>query len=185
MLLTRLATNADIEPILALQAKNLYANLSALERTANGFVTTPLTADSLKMMMAAAGVFIVENQNQLAGYALAAGWELFAQWPIFPYMTTRFPALPPYQSIQITADNTFQYGPICIDQAWRGTDAFPMLFNAVCSGMRDRFAIGVTFINQANPRSFAAHTRKLNLDVIDTFEFNDNSFYMLAFPTKR
>jgi hypothetical protein len=50
------------------------------------------------------------------------------------------------------------------------------------SGMSDRFTVGVTFINKANPRSFAAHTKKLNLEVIDEFEFNGNSFYMLAFP---
>jgi hypothetical protein len=41
----------------------------------------------------------------------------------------------------------------------------------------------VTFINKLNERSFAAHTRKLNLEIIDEFQFNGNSFYTLAFLT--
>jgi hypothetical protein len=29
----------------------------------------------------------------------------------------------------------------------------------------------------------AAHTRKLDLTIVDEFEFNGNSYYGLAFPT--
>jgi hypothetical protein len=54
--------------------------------------------------------------------------------------------------------------------------------------MRSSFAaqypIGVTFINKANPRSLAAHTQKLNLEIIDEFEFNGNFYYGLGFWTK-
>jgi hypothetical protein len=41
----------------------------------------------------------------------------------------------------------------------------------------------LTFINKLNQRSFAAHTRKLNIEIIDEFELNGNSFYTLAFLT--
>jgi hypothetical protein len=47
-----------------------------------------------------------------------------------------------------------------------------------------RFPIGVTFINKLNPRSLKAHTHKLNLKVIDEFEFKGNSYHGLAFLTK-
>jgi hypothetical protein len=182
-MITRLATESDIEQILQLQAKNLYANLSEVKRTANGFVTTPFTIDQIKALIAQIGAFVVEDQNHLAGYVFAGSWHFFSQWPIFPYMVSRFPNLQ-YQGMKITAENTFQYGPVCIDQALRGTAAFPQLFDEMKAGLVDRFPIGVTFINKANPRSFAAHTKKLNLDVIDEFEFNGSFFHMLAFPTK-
>jgi hypothetical protein len=42
----------------------------------------------------------------------------------------------------------------------------------------------VTLINKINPRSVAAHTRKLDLTIVDEFEFNGNFYYGLAFPTK-
>jgi hypothetical protein len=88
-----------------------------------------------------------------------------------------------YQGQQITASNSFQYGPICVDRSSRGSQVFPELFDLMRSSFAPKFPIGVTFINKINERSFAAHTRKLNLDIIDEFEFNGNSFYTLAFLT--
>ena len=66
---------------------------------------------------------------------------------------------------------------------FRGTFREDELARAVYSNFAPKFPIGVTFINKINERSFAAHTRKLNLDIIDEFEFNGNSFYTLAFLT--
>ena len=50
--------------------------------------------------------------------------------------------------------------------------------------MSQRYPIMVTFINKINPRSFEAHVRKVNLDVIQEFEFNDNQYYELACHTQ-
>ena len=41
----------------------------------------------------------------------------------------------------------------------------------------------ITFINKNNPRSFEAHTRKLNMEIINEFQFNDNEYYELALET--
>jgi hypothetical protein len=50
-------------------------------------------------------------------------------------------------------------------------------------GMSKKYLIGTTFINKLNARSFKAHTTKAHLDTINEFEFNNNSFYGLAFLT--
>jgi hypothetical protein len=42
----------------------------------------------------------------------------------------------------------------------------------------------VTFVNKTNNRSYEAHTRKLGLDVIQEFEFNNNLYYEMACLTK-
>jgi hypothetical protein len=47
--------------------------------------------------------------------------------------------------------------------------------------MCERFIIGATFINKVNARSMKAHTRKVKLDIIDEFQFNNNDYYGLAF----
>ena len=65
----------------------------------------------------------------------------------------------------------------------RGSKVFPQLFDLMRSSFASKFPIGVTFINKLNERSFAAHTRKLDLEIVDEFEFNGNSFYTLAFVT--
>jgi hypothetical protein len=177
----RTATELDFEGILDLQARNLYANLAATELP-GGFVTTPFSGDLLRLLLIQTGVFVAESEGQITGYLLAGDWNFFAQWAIFQVMIARLPQLS-YQDQQITVANSFQYGPICVDQSIRGSQVFPELFYLMRSSFAPKFPIGVTFINKINERSFAAHTRKLNLDIIDEFEFNGNSFYTLAFLT--
>jgi hypothetical protein len=181
-MMTRVAVEVDIDGILKLQASNLLANLAETER-AEGFVTTPFTMEQIQPLLAQTGVFVVEKQGVVVGYALAGTWDFFSQWPIFPFMVSRFPQLA-FQDSPITVDNSFQYGPVCIDRTLRGSGIFPQLFETMRSSFSSRFPIGVTFINKINLRSLAAHTRKLNLQIIDEFEFNGSLYFSLAFSTK-
>jgi hypothetical protein len=180
-LIIRTATESDFDGILDLQARNLYANLAPTE-LASGFVTTPFASDLLRQLLIQTGVFVAEDKDDIFGYLLAGNWEFFSQWEIFKLMISRLPKLN-FEGWNITVDNSFQYGPICIDRSIRGSEVFPQLFNLMRSNFALKFPIGVTFINKLNERSFAAHTRKLNLEIIDEFEFNGNSFYTLAFLT--
>jgi hypothetical protein len=180
-MITRAAHESDIAGILELQSGNLYTYLSEADR-ANGFVTTPFTVEQIKALLAQFGVFVAEKEK-VVGYIFAGNWDFFSQWPIFPYMVSRFPRLH-FQGTPITASNTFQYGPVCVDQTLRGSGVFPQLFETMRSSFSTRFPIGVTFINQANSRSLAAHTRKLDLEIIDQFNFNGNSYHSLGFWTK-
>jgi hypothetical protein len=177
----RTATESDFTGILDLQARNLYANLAATELP-GGFVTTPFSTDLLRLLLIQNGVFVAERDRQIVGYLLGGDWEFFSQWAIFKVMIDRLPQLI-FQNREITVDNSFQYGPICIDRSSRGSQVFPELFDLMRVSFAPKFPIGVTFINKINERSFAAHTRKLKLDIIDEFEFNGNSFYTLVFLT--
>jgi hypothetical protein len=181
-MLTRIATEFDIDEILHLQLKNLYANLSVEERV-NGFVTTPFTPEKIQSLITQTGVFVAEKERNVVGYALAGTWEFFSAWDIFPFMVSRFPKLN-FQGMKISAENSFQYGPVCIDRELRGSGAFPQLFETMRTSFVSRFPIGVTFINKLNPRSLKAHTHKLDLEIIDEFEFNGNHYHGLAFSTK-
>jgi hypothetical protein len=181
----RLATAADIAGIQTLQAANLLTNLSAADRQAHGFVTTPFTPAQIQTLIDQRGVFVVESgesADAIAGYAMAGSWAFFGQWPIFEEMVSRFGRFQ-FQGQTLTVDNSFQYGPVCIDRALRGQGILPLLFEAVRSAMAPRYPIGYTFINQANPRSLAAHSRKLGLEIVDEFEFNGGTFSGLAFAT--
>ncbi len=180
-MITRVAIAADIAGILKLQGLNLYPHLSVAERAA-GFVTTPFTAPQIEVLLGQTGVFVAEKQGEVVGYAFAGSWEFFSQWAIFSHMASRFPQLT-WHGTSITTANTFQYGPVCIDRALRGSGILPSLFATLRATWAPRFPIGLTFINQANPRSLAAHTRKLNLEIVDEFAFNGNSYYSLGFWT--
>jgi hypothetical protein len=178
----RIAIESDIAKILKLQSANLYTNLSEAEKT-DGFVTTPFTTEQIKTLIDQTGVFVADRDNTIAGYIFAGSWNFFSQWAIFPHMVSRFPQLK-FQGMPITTNSTFQYGPVCIDRTWRGKGVFPQLFETMRSSFSSRFPIGITFINQINSRSLFAHNQKLNLEIIDEFEFNGNSYYSLGFWTK-
>ncbi len=178
----RTALESDISGILDLQSQNLLSNLAQAE-LGDGFVTTPFTPVLLQQLFRNTGVFVAEDGGKIVGYLLAGDWAFFSQWEIFKMMLDRLPTLE-FQSREITRENSFQYGPICVDRAVRGTTVFPDLFAKMRSSFAPKFTIGITFINKLNQRSFAAHTRKLDLEVIDEFELNSNSFYTLAFSTK-
>jgi hypothetical protein len=182
MLETRLANAADIEGILALQALNLYTNLSE-EARKEGFVTTPFTAAQISELLAENSVFVASDGQKILGYAYAATWSWFSQYPIFEYMIGRN-ATQAFKGEILTNENSFQYGPVCIDHSLRGTDAFPRLFATLRESMSARYPIGGTFINKSNLRSMKAHTQKLGLEVFDEFEFNGQEYYSLAFFTK-
>jgi uncharacterized protein YjeT (DUF2065 family) len=89
----------------------------------------------------------------------------------------------------INEANSFQYGSVCIDAAYRGQGVFPRLFETMRLGMCARYPIGVTAFNtpfnRLNPHSYHAHTKKLGVTAIDEFEFNDKPYYGLAFDMAR
>ena len=181
---TRLGTSADVEGILALQELYLYRNLSDEERK-EGFVTTPFTIPQLEEVIQERGLFVAENDDsKIVAYAFGASWKYFEQWEIFNYMVSRFPKLS-FDGREITIENSFQYGPVCIDKKYRGTGLLKLIFEEMRLELLKRYPISITFINKINPVSENAHTKKLGWKIIDEFEFNNNQYIGLAFDMKK
>ena len=172
------ATNADIEGVLTLQSKYLVTNLSAEEKK-DGFVTTPFTIQQIENIILEDGLFVAKDDDEMVAYVFAGSWGYFSQWPIFPLMTSRFGNLR-FNDTVISTENSFQYGPICIDKKYRGSGLLLHIFEYMRLHLKARYPISVTFINKINTRSFNAHVNKLKWIVVDTFDFNNNSFLMLA-----
>lgn len=183
MIKTRIGNKNDITGVLSLQEKYLYRNLSEKERE-NGFVTTPFTVNQIEEIIKQNGIFIAEDENGLiVSYAFAGSWKYFEQWEIFNYMVSRFPKLS-FNGNRITTENSFQYGPVCIDQKYRGSGLLNQIFEEMRIEFLKKYPISVTFINKVNAISEKAHTKKLGWEIIDQFEFNDKTYIGLAFDMK-
>lgn len=183
MINTRLANPIDIPGILSLQDRYLYRNLDEVERQ-KGFVTTPFTIPQIEEIMAQNGLFIAKNENDdIIAYAFAGSWNYFEQWEIFNFMVARFPQLS-FHGKEITTGNSFQYGPVCIDERYRGKGVLNQLFETMRIELVKKYPISITFINKINVISEKAHTKKLGWEIIDTFEFNSNTYIGLAFDMK-
>lgn len=184
MIKTRIGNKNDIDGVLSLQEKYLYRNLSETERK-SGFVTTPFTVGQIEEILMQNGLILAENEEDvIIAYAFAGSWKYFEQWEIFNFMVSRFPELS-FNGNEITTENSFQYGPVCIDKSYRGNSVLNLIFEEMRIEFLRKYPISVTFINKVNAISTAAHTKKLGWEIIDEFEFNDKTYIGLAFDMKK
>jgi len=180
----KIAELTDIEATLKLHAKYQIDTIKEEDKK-DGFVTTPFTKEELTQLIEEEqGLFIAKEGDEVLAYVMSASWEFWSKWAMFQYMIEDLPNLE-YKGQKLTAKNSYQYGPICIDKSVRGTSVLSDIFEFSLHEMNKRYPILITFVNQINPRSFQAHHRKLELDVIQEFEFNGNQYWELGCLTKR
>jgi len=172
----------DIYKVSQLQKKYHISTISEEDKP-EGFVTTLFTEEQFKELIEKEnGLAVACDGDRVAAYAMAASWHYWSSWPLFQYMINDLPNTK-YRNIVLSTENSYQYGPICIDKQYRGTEVLPNLFEFSKLQMKDRYPILITFINQINGRSYRAHVDKLGLDVIKTFDFNNNHYFELGYDT--
>lgn len=177
------ATLDDIAEVLALHAKYQIDSISEEDKK-NGFVTTSFTQEQLaNLINEEQGLFIARHEGKVVAYVMCGSWKFCSIWPIFTQMIHNLPTLH-YLGKSITTENSYQYGPVCIDTSVRGSGVLEALFDFAREQMAKRYPILVTFINKINHRSFNAHTR-LGLEVITEFSFNGNHYYELVYDTSK
>lgn len=173
----------DYDGILSLH-RTYHTDFISPEDRPGGFITTNFTRSQLEELIAVhKGVTIAKDgQGKVVAYATAAPWDFWSQWPLFAYMIDQL-AKYSLNGRTLSVQNSYQYGPACVDKAVRGTGVFEQIFYASLSSMKERYPIMATFINQINHRSYAAHTRKVPLTQVGAFQFNQNDYYLMACPT--
>ena len=174
-----IAKLSDIDGVLALQELNLVTNLTVEEKK-SGFVTTPFSIKQLTYVINNEGLFIAKDNNKIIAYLFAESWDYFSQYPIFEYMISLFPKLE-FQDFEVNSTSSFQYGPICIAQEYRGKGLIKSLFEFMRIHIVKKYPLSLTFINKINIPSLKAHIEKLKWTVIADFKFNNNEYYILAY----
>ncbi len=177
------ATLDDIDEVLELHSKYQIDSI-APEDKKDGFVTTAFTKEQLTQLInEEQGLFIARLHGKVVAYIMCGSWKFCSIWPIFTQMIQDLPNLH-YLGHTITTENSYQYGPVCIDKSVRGSGVLEALFDFAREKMSKRYPILVTFINKINQRSFNAHSR-LGLEVITEFSFNNNNYYELVYDTSK
>jgi hypothetical protein len=180
----KIAQLSDIDKVLELHFRYQIDFIKEEDRR-DGFVTTAFTKEQLtELIEKEQGLFIALKDDEVVAYVMSASWQFWSRWPMFAFMIEGLGALE-YLGQQLSVDNSYQYGPICIDKSVRGSGVLEEIFDFAREHMSKRFPILVTFINKINPRSYEAHTRKLGLEVIQEFSYNNNNYYELAYDTSK
>lgn len=177
------ATMDELDGVMALLRANHADNLGEAERR-DGFVTTNMSPEQLAALIAEEnGVTVARDGDRVVAFALAAPWAFWSRWPFFRNMI-RILGNYRFDGVTLTEDNSYQYGPVCVDRDYRGQGIFERVFAASLRTMEERYPIMVTFVNQANPRSYAAHSRKAGMATPGTFDWNGNHYYLMACSTR-
>lgn len=180
----KIATIDDIAEVLELHSKYQIDSIKEEDKK-DGFVTTSFTPEQLRELIEKEqGLFVATKDDKIVAYVMSASWQFWSSWPIFATMIRDLGGLH-YLGQKLTVENSYQYGPVCADKSVRGSGVLEGLFDFAREQMSARYPILVTFINKANPRSFMAHTKKIGLEVINEFEFNNNSYYELVYDTSK
>ncbi|QSZ41751.1 GNAT family acetyltransferase [Sulfurimonas aquatica] len=180
----KVAELSDIDKVLELHYKYQVDSI-AEEDKKDGFVTTPFTKEQLtELITKEQGLFIALEGEKVLAYVMAASWRFWSIWPMFEHMIKDLKNLT-YLNQTLNVENSYQYGPICIDKSVRGSGVLEKIFDFSRERMSKRFPILVTFVNKINPRSYEAHKRKLGLEVIQEFEYNNNHYYELVYDTSK
>ena len=183
----RLAGLEDMDGVKALLRKYHRDTISDEDRP-DGFVTTAITDEQLAALIEIEnGVTIIAEPSEtgpdkVLGFCFAAPWEFWSAWPLFRHMIEIIPDYE-FEGKKLVVDETYQYGPMCVDKSIRGTGAFEELFFTSLRQFRDRFPVMLTFVNQINKRSENAHNNKAHMETIGTFDFGDNYYFLMGIRT--
>ena len=180
----KIAELSDIEATLKLHAKYQVDTIDEADKK-DGFVTTAFTVEELTQLIEQEqGLFVAKEGDEVLAYVMAASWQFWSKWPMFQHMVKELANLE-YLGQTLSIDNSYQYGPICIDKSVRGTELLEEIFHFSLKHMAKRYPILVTFVNKINPRSYEAHKRKLGLEVIQEFSFNGNEYWEFVYDTSK
>ncbi|MBU0632497.1 GNAT family acetyltransferase [bacterium] len=180
----KIAEIGDIDKVLKLHFKYQIDSIKEEDKK-DGFVTTAFTKEQLKELIEKEqGLFIALKDDEVVAYVMSASWQFWSAWPIFAFMIEDLHNIE-YAGKKLSIDNSYQYGPVCVDKSVRGSGVLEAIFDFAREQMSKKYPILVTFINKINPRSFEAHTRKIGLEVVKEFSFNNNNYYELAYDTSK
>ncbi|HCE5827400.1 TPA: hypothetical protein NHK69_003904 [Pseudomonas aeruginosa] len=173
----------DIDDILDLQEDSLLENMSAELANTHGFLRTRLPRQSIEYLVENNWILVGKINDKAISYIIGGDWSFFLQWEIFKVMSSRLIGKE-VGGVTLSMVNTYQYGPVCISRKHQGRGIFRQLLIAMFQKFSNDYRMAITFINEDNVRSLAAHKRE-GMEVIDTFQLDGATFHTLAFDNRK
>lgn len=169
----------DIYELLRIQNDNLRINLSQTDQ-ADGYLSVAFSAQQFQEMHNEIPIVVADLGSGLGGYLCSSSMQYSSRVPLLAHMIGLFKETT-YRNRPLDAFRCFVYGPVCIDRALRGSGLLSGMFDALMCQVAGRFDVGTLFISSSNPRSLYAHTRHLGMQILRSFTFDENDFFLLAF----
>ena len=177
----RPATVQDVDLLVLLEKTFLNDELSP---SAMGLEGQAFNRTELTELITKHWIVVAEDKGRIMGYVIAGRWGFFEAWPIYRTLLNRLPQLD-WHGPKLTKANSCQYGPIWVQQTYRGRGVFEALVSEICRQVAPHFSYMLTFIAEDNERSFAAHSGKAKMQVLDFFTVSARDYYLMVAETLR
>ena len=178
----RMFRETDLPEMIRIQQDNLLWNLPESER-GEGFLSVEFQPHQIRQINQSVPVIVADCGRALAGFLMGTTRAASRDIPILAKMTEHYGSLH-FRERALSTYDSYVYGPVCVDRWARGQGVLEGLYAECLKQLAGRFELGVLFIARDNPRSLEAHRRKLGMERVGEFEFNDKSFDVLAFALR-
>lgn len=174
----RRMTDSDIEQIIAIQNESLLGKVADADLK-DGFVQGEFTAADFKNFDRDIAVMVAEDDGKLAGYLCTSHLELHQGKELLKFIMKRTESIK-FEGKPLSQFKIAMTGPICISKSKRGKGIFEKIYERFFETFGKDFEVSICFVDDANPRSQAAHINKLGMRVVDEFECNGRNYNLLA-----
>ena len=174
----------DFQQIVELQNKNLRSTLSDSEQE-NGFLSAAFSIEHFQEMNDDLCVVACFDNERICGYLAAGSIEFKKKFPLVAGMIDCFSKIS-YKNKSLINYQSFISGPICIDKNYRGMGIFEKLIASTLNFLLQQSNspdLMTAFISSNNLRSTNAH-KKIGMEVVGEFTFNNQTYLILAMPLK-
>lgn len=175
----RRAVATDYPAIVQLNVANFIANLSEDEQR-DGFLSAVFTLEQTAAMAEDLGTTVAVVDGQVAGFLCAFRNDFDHGSPVVAKMIESYDRLS-FQGKLLNTYQSYAYGPVCIDRAYRRRGLLLGLFKEQKRELAGRFEVGVALIARANQHSMAAHVAGLGMTDVGSFEVGGNVFATVVF----
>ncbi len=175
----RRALPQDYPAIVRLNAANFIANLADHER-AEGFLSAVFTLNQTAAMAEDLGTTVAIVDGVLAGFLCAFRNDFDHGSPVVARMIESYDRMR-FEGKLLAEYDTYAYGPVCIDRAYRRMGLLRGLYEAQKQELAGRFEVGVALIARSNPHSMQAHVAGLGMTEVGEFEVDGKLFATVAF----
>lgn len=175
---SRRMTDADIDQIIAIQNESLLGKAPEADLK-DGFVQGDFTASDFKKFDDDVAVMVAEEGCKIVGYLCTSHLELHQGKELLKLIAERTESIV-FDGKPLSKYQLVMTGPICISKTERGKGIFENLYQTFFDEDGRDFEVAMCFVDDANPRSLAAHINKLGMRVVDEFEFSGRNYNLLA-----
>lgn len=177
----RQARRSDYPQILQLQSANIPEHLTTEQRQ-QGFIVSKMDEKQLEAINNELGIIVACDDKKITGFVCLNRSDHRPRPGIVDAMLAELPHTQ-LDGQSLNDLRIFLYGPVCIDQLYRGKGLLRQLFHAARLQTKGQFDAGVAFVNDSNPHSLSAHVQGLGMQDVLSFCYQGEHYHLLAFLT--